>query len=73
MSKYLSLSKPISWLKEQFIGDVPPEDAFCEFDCDRSHCDLDYWVKCKRRLAYLELRARWHPGDEVKSPRMTDM
>jgi len=43
------------WLKAQFIGDVPPEDAFCEFECEKSDCQLGHWETCRRRLAYLEL------------------
>jgi len=25
-------------LEEQFIADVPPKDAFCEFDCEKTQC-----------------------------------
>jgi hypothetical protein len=60
MSKHLTLPSPTlqkwrTWLKEQFIGDVPPEDTFCEFECDKSQCRLDHWTSCERRLADLEL------------------
>jgi hypothetical protein len=51
MFKYL----PRVWLKERFIDDVPPEDAFCEFECETSECQLGDWVTCKRRFTYLEL------------------
>jgi hypothetical protein len=59
MLKYPIQPNPIlqrlrTWLKEQFIGDVPPEDAFCEFECDKSQCQLGHWATCQRRLAYLE-------------------
>jgi hypothetical protein len=60
MFKYLTLPNPILqkwriWLKDQFIGDVPPEDAFCEFECDKTQCQFGHWETCKRRLDYLEL------------------
>jgi hypothetical protein len=60
MSKHLPLpTKTLRewqiWLKDQLIADVPPEDAFCEFDCEKSECEFDHWNNCKRRLAYLEL------------------
>ena len=58
MFKYHTLSDPISqkwrvWLKDRFIDDVSPENAFCEFECEKSKPGL--WETCKRRLAYLEL------------------
>jgi len=43
------------WLKDQLIAEVPPEDGFCEFECDRTQCRLDHWEQCERRLAYLNL------------------
>jgi hypothetical protein len=60
MFKYLTLPNPILhrwrvWLKDRFIDDVPPEDAFCEFECEKSECQLGHWVTCKRRFTYLEL------------------
>jgi len=60
MLKYLTRPNPVLqkwriWLKEQFIGDVPPEDAFCEFECEKSECRLGHWENCERRLAHLEL------------------
>ena len=70
MFKYLPLPNPILqkwriWLKDQFVGDVPPEDAFCEFECEKSECKLGHWETCKRRLSYLEL-GKANSGD--KSP-----
>ena len=58
MSKYLALPKASLqkwriWLNDQLIGDVPPEDAFCEFECDKAQCQLGHWETCKRRLAHL--------------------
>lgn len=37
------------WLRRQ-IGEVPPEDAVCEFRCDRHTCLLGEWARCERRL-----------------------
>ena len=56
MSQYLS--NPIlrnwrTWLEEQFIADVPPKDAFCEFDCEKTQCQSAHWATCERRLANL--------------------
>ena len=67
MLKYLTLPNPTlqkwrTWLKEQFIGEVPLEDAFCEFECEKSQCQLGHWATCKRRLAFLEL-GKMCPGD----------
>jgi hypothetical protein len=58
MFKYLALANPQKWriwLKDQFIGDVPPEDAFCEFECEKTQCQLDHWETCTSRLAYLDV------------------
>ena len=60
MFKYLTLPNPILhrwrvWLKDRFIDDVPPENAFCEFECEKSECQPGLWETCKRRLAYHEL------------------
>ena len=66
MLKYLAnpiLQKWRVWLKDQLIGDVPPEDVFCEFECEKSECQLGHWETCKRRLAYLDL-ARRDSGDK---------
>jgi hypothetical protein len=70
MFKYLALPNPIlhkwqAWLKGQFIGDVLPEDAFCEFECDKTQCQFGHWENCERRLTYLEL-GKANSGD--KSP-----
>jgi hypothetical protein len=40
------------WLKDQLIGDVPPDDEFCEFECDKTQCSSLCWENCERRLAY---------------------
>jgi hypothetical protein len=46
------------WLNREIIGDVPPEDALCEFDCRKAECQFHDWAHCKHRLAYLELIER---------------
>ena len=60
MSKFLvipstNFRKWRTWLKSQIIADVPSEDAFCEFECDKTLCQLRHWATCERRLAYLNL------------------
>jgi hypothetical protein len=60
MSKFLAMPSTIfrnwrTWLKGQIIADVPPEDAFCEFECRKSECRLGHWAQCKNRLSHLDL------------------
>jgi hypothetical protein len=75
MFKYLALPKPVLqkwriWLKGQFIGDVPPEDAFCEFECDKTQCQFGHWETCERRVAYLELgKAQSGDASALKNPK----
>jgi hypothetical protein len=59
------------WLKGQFIGDVPPEDAFCEFECEKSQCQFGHWETCGRRLAYLELVKAHEPAGDRESAQTT--
>jgi len=40
----------ISWLKGQWVRDVPPESALCEFDCRKEQCLEGEWISCDRRL-----------------------
>lgn len=40
----------IFWLKRQFIQDVPPADAQCEFGCKRLECRQEEWAACKNRI-----------------------
>jgi hypothetical protein len=74
MFKYLALPNSVlqkwrSWLKGQFIGDVPHEDAFCEFECDNTQCQFGHWETCKRRIAYLELpKAQSGDPSALKNP-----
>jgi hypothetical protein len=39
------------WLKGQIVGEVPPEDALCEFDCPKWQCTEGEWATCERRLS----------------------
>jgi len=60
MSKFLAIlstnfRKWRKWLKSQIIADVLPEDVFCEFECDKTQCQLGHWAECKNRLSYLDL------------------
>jgi hypothetical protein len=41
------------WLKDQFVADVSPEDACCEFECRKTQCRFGDWVNCSARLSYL--------------------
>jgi hypothetical protein len=38
------------WVVGQVSGDVPVEDALCEFDCRKPQCFEGEWEKCMRRL-----------------------
>jgi hypothetical protein len=77
MFKYLGLPDPILqkwriWLKGQFISDVPPEDAFCEFECEKTQCRFGHWESCERRVAYLELgKAQAGDASALKTPSET--
>jgi hypothetical protein len=62
MLKYLAIfgsifGKLSLWLKSQIVGDVPLEDAFCEFECRKKNCRFDDWSNCGKRLSYLALEA----------------
>jgi hypothetical protein len=39
-----------NWVSGQIIGEVPEEDALCEFDCRRLQCAEGEWESCERRL-----------------------
>ena len=39
------------WIKGQMVGEVPPKDALCEFDCRKEQCMHDEWATCERRLS----------------------
>lgn len=38
------------WAWGQFIGEVPADDALCEFDCRKLQCAGGEWENCVRRL-----------------------
>ena len=38
------------WAWGQLIGEVPQEDALCEFDCRKPQCTEGEWENCTRRL-----------------------
>jgi len=38
------------WVLGQFVGEVPEEDALCEFDCRKPQCIVGEWENCARRL-----------------------
>src|ERR1043165_1723058 len=58
MSSRSTLQKWRIWLKNQIVGDVPPEIGLCEFECDKTQCSSDDWEHCERRLAYLSISAK---------------
>ena len=39
-----------NWISSQIVGEVPEEDAICEFDCPRLQCTEGEWDSCERRL-----------------------
>ena len=44
------LQKVWDWVAGQFIGEVPEDDALCEFDCRKPQCHEGEWESCARRL-----------------------
>ena len=40
------------WVGGQFVGDVPEDDAFCEFHCRKPQCNEGEWENCARRLQH---------------------
>lgn len=40
------------WVEGQVVGDVPVEDAVCEFDCRKPQCTEREWEICPRRLRH---------------------
>jgi hypothetical protein len=39
-----------NWISGQIVGEVPEQDAICEFDCPRLQCTEGDWDGCERRL-----------------------
>jgi len=35
------------------VGDVPAENAVCEFECRKLQCNEGEWANCSRRTRYL--------------------
>jgi hypothetical protein len=50
-----------------WVGEVPVEDACCEFECREEHCGLERWTTCENRLAYVALMRRCSVADEHAS------
>lgn len=46
-----SLARFWEWIAAEFVAEVPPGDALCEFDCQRTQCLSTEWETCERRLA----------------------
>jgi len=38
------------WVRKELVQDVPEELAICKFDCRKSRCSQDDWIRCKRRI-----------------------
>ena len=55
------------WALGQFIGEVPAEDALCEFDCRKPQCTEGEWENCVRRLRHAagELMPTKRPPSEA--------
>ena len=44
--------------KDNVVGDIACEDAFCEFDCRKTQCQFNDWSNCANRLSYLALEVQ---------------
>lgn len=40
----------VRWIADQFVRDVPADDALCVFDCKTEQCTVGEWATCNRRL-----------------------
>lgn len=40
-----------TWLKAQYVAEVPEDIAVCEFDCRKTQCFYKQWTSCERRLS----------------------
>ena len=40
------------WVGGQIVGEVPEDDAVCEFDCRKPQCTEREWENCPRRLQH---------------------
>jgi hypothetical protein len=47
----MNLSRKLwNWVRGHSIGEVPEDDALCEFDCRKPQCVEGEWESCARRL-----------------------
>jgi hypothetical protein len=46
-----SLHRVLQRLKREFVEDVDPDLAICEFDCRKDQCLYDEWSTCERRIS----------------------
>jgi hypothetical protein len=55
------------WAGGQSVGEVPEDDAVCEFDCRKPQCTEGEWENCMRRLqrAAGELMPAKDPASEA--------
>ena len=58
------LEKLASSATAHWVGEVPVEDACCEFECREKRCGLERWTTCENRLAYVALMRRCSVTDE---------
>jgi hypothetical protein len=49
------LARLLDRLKSTFVGKVPEDIGFCEFDCKKSQCTYGEWATCQRRIEYQRL------------------
>jgi hypothetical protein len=48
---FASLARHATWLKHQWVMEVPEDLALCEFDCRRQQCLFEEWACCQRRMS----------------------
>jgi hypothetical protein len=72
MPKYLAIIRTFFArlglrFKDNLVSDITREDAFCEFDCQRTQCHFNNWLHCANRLSYLALEERLaaHISNEI--------
>jgi hypothetical protein len=54
-----SIIELCSWLKEQWVAEVPDDLAICEFECRKSKCSFDGWANCVRRMSQTPRGSEW--------------
>jgi hypothetical protein len=60
----ISLQKLAYSATAHWMGEVPIENACCEFECRETRCGLKRWTTCENRLAYMALTRRPSITDE---------